>query len=114
MHIYVDGRDGELAIYLYNCGSGIVGGQYISFEVIFIQLLTEVIDWNHDDVYVCSSHTHACRNTRTCIHSPGSSPLDPAELPSGALSQILNGANILYLDGRLADTALLLGKLVLY
>jgi hypothetical protein len=40
--------------------------------------------------------------------------LNPEELPSGALSQILNGASILYLDGRLADTALLLGKLVLY
>ena len=58
-------------------------------------------------------HMHACRNTRTCIHTPGSSPLDPQELPSGALSQILDGACILYLDGRLADTALLLAKQVL-
>lgn len=50
------------------------------------------------------------RNTRTCINSPGDPPLSPQELPDGALTQILDGAKILYLDGRLADTALLLAE----
>ncbi|MCO5583585.1 hypothetical protein L7F22_037498 [Adiantum nelumboides] len=49
-------------------------------------------------------------NTRTCINSPGYPPLTPQELPDGTLSQILDGARLLYLDGRLADTALLLAK----
>eukprot|EP00250_Pteridium_aquilinum_P021140 c25037_g1_i1 orf=311-1609(-) len=49
-------------------------------------------------------------NTRTCINSPGDPPLNPQELAGGALTQILDGAKILYLDGRLFDTALLLAK----
>lgn len=49
-------------------------------------------------------------NTRTCINSPGNPPLDPQELPTGTLAQILDGASILYLDGRLTETALLLAK----
>ncbi|KAI5057489.1 hypothetical protein GOP47_0027504 [Adiantum capillus-veneris] len=49
-------------------------------------------------------------NTRTCINSPGYPPLTPKELPDGALTQILDGSKLLYLDGRLPDTAVLLAE----
>lgn len=49
-------------------------------------------------------------NTRTCINSPGYPPLHPRELPDGTLPRILDGAKLLYLDGRLAETALLLAE----
>ncbi|KAH7427408.1 hypothetical protein KP509_10G043500 [Ceratopteris richardii] len=50
------------------------------------------------------------KNTRTCINSPGYPPLSPQELPDGIVTKILDGAKLLYLDGRLADTALLLAE----
>lgn len=49
-------------------------------------------------------------NTRTCIHSPGIPPMDPKELSADALNLVLDEASILYLDGRLADTALIVAK----
>ncbi|KAH7331356.1 hypothetical protein KP509_20G029100 [Ceratopteris richardii] len=49
-------------------------------------------------------------NTRTCINSPGYPPLSPQELPDGTLTNILSGAKLLYLDGRLPEVALLLAE----
>ena len=47
--------------------------------------------------------------TRTCIHTPGE-PLDPAELalPCSRIRTVLDGAALVYFDGRLAEAALLL------
>lgn len=47
--------------------------------------------------------------TRTCIHTPGE-PLDPAELalPCSRIRNVLDGAALVYFDGRLAEAALLL------
>ena len=44
--------------------------------------------------------------TRTCIHTPGA-PLDPAELSSERLASVLDGAALVYFDGRLTEAALL-------
>ncbi|XVF81095.1 hypothetical protein PTKIN_Ptkin15bG0128800 [Pterospermum kingtungense] len=48
--------------------------------------------------------------TRTCIHTPGYPPLIPEELSQSSLSSALNGANMVYFDGRLHDTALVVAK----
>ena len=47
--------------------------------------------------------------TRTCIHTPGA-PLDPAELalPCARVRTALDGAALVYFDGRLAEAAVLL------
>ncbi|KAK9845779.1 hypothetical protein WJX81_002155 [Elliptochloris bilobata] len=49
--------------------------------------------------------------TRTCIHTPGA-PLDPAELalPCSRIRTALDGAALVYFDGRLAEAALLLAE----
>ncbi|RDX91281.1 rbsK, partial [Mucuna pruriens] len=44
--------------------------------------------------------------SRTCIHTPGSPPMEPADLPQSSLLSALNGARIVYFDGRLHETAL--------
>ncbi|GAB2227657.1 hypothetical protein Droror1_Dr00009484 [Drosera rotundifolia] len=43
--------------------------------------------------------------TRTCIHTPGYPPLVPDELPDTNLNLALIGASVVYLDGRLHETA---------
>ncbi|CAL5005408.1 unnamed protein product [Urochloa decumbens] len=48
--------------------------------------------------------------TRTCIHTPGSPPLVPEELTKANLSASLDGADIVYFDVRLHDTALLVAE----
>ncbi|PAN36106.1 hypothetical protein PAHAL_6G257800 [Panicum hallii] len=48
--------------------------------------------------------------TRTCIHTPGSPPLVPEELTKANLSSALDGADIVYFDVRLHDTALLVAE----
>ncbi|XP_031371976.1 ribokinase-like isoform X2 [Punica granatum] len=47
--------------------------------------------------------------TRTCIHQPGY-PLAPDEVSSSNLLSALDGARILYFDGRFPDTALEVAK----
>ncbi|KAG0575985.1 hypothetical protein KC19_5G046000 [Ceratodon purpureus] len=47
-------------------------------------------------------------STRTCIHTPGSPPLQPHELTPGIIDSLLDRADLVYFDGRLAETALLL------
>eukprot|EP00873_Tetraselmis_striata_P005110 jgi/Tetstr1/425374/TSEL_015821.t1 len=47
--------------------------------------------------------------TRTCIHTPGD-PLRPEELPTEELDRILQGAKLVYFDGRLTEGALLLAE----
>ncbi|CAK9859541.1 unnamed protein product [Sphagnum jensenii] len=49
-------------------------------------------------------------STRTCIHTPGSPPLEPQELTPTTINALLTGAHLVYFDGRLTDTALILAK----
>ncbi|KAK7284189.1 hypothetical protein RJT34_18930 [Clitoria ternatea] len=44
--------------------------------------------------------------SRTCIHTPGFPPMEPVDLPESSLLSALNGARIVYFDGRLHETAL--------
>ncbi|GLU07842.1 hypothetical protein SLE2022_247820 [Rubroshorea leprosula] len=48
--------------------------------------------------------------TRTCIHSPGDPPMTANELSQSSLSRALDGARIVYFDGRLHDTALVVAQ----
>ncbi|KAG6511878.1 hypothetical protein ZIOFF_029958 [Zingiber officinale] len=48
--------------------------------------------------------------TRTCIHTPGNPPLVPEELTHANLSSALDGANLVYFDGRLWETALVVAQ----
>ncbi|WVZ92274.1 hypothetical protein U9M48_038352 [Paspalum notatum var. saurae] len=48
--------------------------------------------------------------TRTCIHTPGSPPMVPEELTKENLSSALDGADIVYFDVRLHDTALIVAE----
>ena len=43
--------------------------------------------------------------TRTCIHTPGP-PLSPDEITEAAVDQALDGAALVFFDGRLTDAAL--------
>ncbi|BAT85603.1 hypothetical protein LR48_Vigan831s002800 [Vigna angularis] len=44
--------------------------------------------------------------SRTCIHTPGYPPMKPVDLPKSSLLTALHGAKIVYFDGRLHETAL--------
>ncbi|KAK2401261.1 ribokinase [Trifolium repens] len=44
--------------------------------------------------------------TRTCIHTPGYPPMIPQDLSESSLLSALDGASIVYFDGRLYETAL--------
>ncbi|XP_007050098.2 PREDICTED: ribokinase isoform X1 [Theobroma cacao] len=48
--------------------------------------------------------------TRTCINTPGYPPMMPEELSQSRLLSALDGANLVYLDGRLHETALIVAK----
>ncbi|CAM6093357.1 unnamed protein product [Calypogeia fissa] len=48
--------------------------------------------------------------TRTCIHTPGHPPFEPQDLSPSAISSFLNGAGLLYLDGRLPEATLLVAE----
>ncbi|GMI98676.1 hypothetical protein like AT4G28706 [Hibiscus trionum] len=48
--------------------------------------------------------------SRTCIHTPGYPPLIPEELSHSCLLSALDGANMVYFDGRHPETALLVAK----
>ncbi|KAF9688479.1 hypothetical protein SADUNF_Sadunf02G0201300 [Salix dunnii] len=48
--------------------------------------------------------------TRTCIHTPGYPPMTPDELSRSSLLSALNGAELVYLDGRLHETALVIAQ----
>ncbi|XP_041009519.1 sulfofructose kinase [Juglans microcarpa x Juglans regia] len=48
--------------------------------------------------------------TRTCIHTPGYPPMKPDELSRASLLTALDGARIVYSDGRLHETALILAQ----
>ncbi|XP_031100975.1 ketohexokinase [Ipomoea triloba] len=50
------------------------------------------------------------KKTRTCIFTPGYPPMIPDDLPKSKLSSALDGANIVYLDGRLHETALIVAQ----
>ena len=47
--------------------------------------------------------------TRTCIHTPGASYL-PENLTPNTMTQALDGAQLVYFDGRLTETAVLLAR----
>jgi hypothetical protein len=44
-------------------------------------------------------------STRTCIHTPGPA-FTPEEMPRNAIESMLEGAALLYFDGRLTEVAL--------
>ncbi|PIN17733.1 Ribokinase [Handroanthus impetiginosus] len=48
--------------------------------------------------------------TRTCIHTPGYPPMIPDELTESNLLAALDGARLVYFDGRLQDTALVVAQ----
>ncbi|KAI4350288.1 hypothetical protein L6164_004757 [Bauhinia variegata] len=48
--------------------------------------------------------------TRTCIHTPGHPPMMPEDLPESSFLSALNGARIVYFDGRLHETALVIAQ----
>ncbi|GMY06182.1 ribokinase [Fagus crenata] len=48
--------------------------------------------------------------TRTCIHTPGYPPMVPDDLSRASLLSALDGARIVYLDGRLHETALVIAQ----
>ncbi|PIA40128.1 hypothetical protein AQUCO_02500086v1 [Aquilegia coerulea] len=48
--------------------------------------------------------------TRTCIHTPLDPPMMPNELPQSSLLSALESARLVYFDGRLYETALVIGK----
>ncbi|GLC72810.1 hypothetical protein PLESTF_001295700 [Pleodorina starrii] len=47
--------------------------------------------------------------TRTCIHTPGA-PLEPCEMDAARLAAVLEGAALVYFDGRLTEAAVLLAR----
>ncbi|PON54575.1 Ribokinase [Trema orientale] len=48
--------------------------------------------------------------TRTCIHTPGYPPMKPDELSQSSIVSLVDGARIVYFDGRLHETALLVAQ----
>lgn len=48
--------------------------------------------------------------TRTCIHTPLNPPMMPDDLPQSTLFSALESAKLVYFDGRLHETALVVGK----
>ncbi|KAI0500458.1 hypothetical protein KFK09_018670 [Dendrobium nobile] len=48
--------------------------------------------------------------TRTCIHTPGCPPMVPNDLSDSKLFSALDGSSLVYLDGRLHETALVVAK----
>ncbi|GMH02539.1 hypothetical protein Nepgr_004378 [Nepenthes gracilis] len=48
--------------------------------------------------------------TRTCIHTPGYPPMVPNELSKTRLWSSLDGASLVYFDGRLHETALIVAQ----
>ncbi|KAK7267482.1 hypothetical protein RIF29_20156 [Crotalaria pallida] len=48
--------------------------------------------------------------TRTCINTPGYPPMVPADLTDSSLLSALDGARIVYFDGRLYETALVVAQ----
>ncbi|KAE7997914.1 hypothetical protein FH972_002504 [Carpinus fangiana] len=48
--------------------------------------------------------------TRTCIHTPGYPPMIPDDLSQESLLSAIDGARIVYLDGRLHETALIIAQ----
>ncbi|MED6123066.1 hypothetical protein PIB30_045810, partial [Stylosanthes scabra] len=48
--------------------------------------------------------------TRTCIHTPGYPPMIPEDLSESSLLSALNGARIVYFDGRLYETAFVVAQ----
>ncbi|XP_028121987.1 ribokinase-like isoform X3 [Camellia sinensis] len=48
--------------------------------------------------------------TRTCIHTPGFPPMIPDDLSKSSLLSALDGVRLIYLDGRLHETALVVAR----
>ncbi|CAN1169744.1 Khk [Linum perenne] len=51
--------------------------------------------------------------TRTCIHTPGYPPMIPEDLTESSLNSALDGATLVYFDGRLHETALVIAEEVI-
>lgn len=50
------------------------------------------------------------RKSRTCIHTPGYPPLVPNDLSESSLSLAINGAKIVFFDGRSPETAFVIAQ----
>ncbi|CAL5436470.1 unnamed protein product [Camellia sinensis] len=50
------------------------------------------------------------QKTRTCIHTPGFPPMIPDDLSKSSLLSALDGVRLIYLDGRLHETALVVAR----
>lgn len=50
------------------------------------------------------------RKTRTCIHTPGHPPMIPDDLSKSNLLSAIDGARLVYFDGRLHETALVIAQ----
>ncbi|CAH9073684.1 unnamed protein product [Cuscuta europaea] len=48
--------------------------------------------------------------TRTCIHTPGNPPMIPEDLSQSNLMSAIDGARVVYFDGRLHETAFVVAK----
>lgn len=66
-----------------------------------------------DSCDICCLHLCSVRKTRTCIHTPGHPPMIPNELTESNLLAALDGAKLVYFDGRLHDTALVVAQEVI-
>ncbi len=64
----------------------------------------------HDLQPPCSSHpSFPAGGTRTCIHTP-SEPFHPSEMDAATCTAVLDGASLVYFDGRLTEAAVLLAR----
>lgn len=50
------------------------------------------------------------RKTRTCIHTPGYPPMIPTDLSHSSLLSAMDGAKLVYFDGRLHETAAIVAE----
>lgn len=93
----------DVSDHLWECGFPVCA--FATFAWTDINLESVPTTWHRIDAL-----SFLCRNTRTCIHTPGSPALIPQELTSASVNSLLNEANLVYFDGRLADTAIVLAE----
>ena len=65
-----------------------------------------IVDQSGDVIGKVKAEIHRyVGDTRTCIHTPAD-PLDPSELKPEVVSKFLEGAHLVYFDGRLTEAAI--------
>ncbi|KAJ6403670.1 hypothetical protein OIU84_011967 [Salix udensis] len=97
----------------YFCGETIQDIVYLNhsffhFDALLICILLVVSkEGNSPFTYIIVDNE---TKTRTCIHTPGYPPMIPDELSRSSLLSALNGAGLVYIDGRLHETALVIAQ----